>query len=144
MCVTLCWPSSNHSLMPEAPQSASPSVSLSLSFSLPPSLFASVCLSLSSALYLSLPSSPSLCNGISIGQIATGIQYADRLIESLIGCLMSACCQFILRETQRPSRTSNDTPPPAGHVFLFFFFFLVLKAHFTCLHPQRLHVLVLL
>lgn len=35
MCVTLCWPSSNHSLMPEAPQSASPSVSLSLSLFLP-------------------------------------------------------------------------------------------------------------
>lgn len=56
------------------------------------SLFACVRLSLSSALYLSFSSSLSLCNGISIGQIATGIQYADHLIESLIGCLMSACC----------------------------------------------------
>lgn len=44
------------------------------------------------ALYLLLSSSLPLCNGISIGQIATGIQYAQHLIESLIGCLMSACC----------------------------------------------------
>lgn len=92
MCVTLCWPSSNHSLMPEALRSASPSVSLSVSLLLCLSLFACVCLSLSSALYLPFSSTLSLCNGISIGQIATGIQYADRLIESLIGCLMSACC----------------------------------------------------
>lgn len=124
MCATLCWLSSNHSLMPEALHSASPSV-LSLSLS----LCACVCLSLSPALYLSFSSSLSLCNGISIGRIATGIQYAHHLIESLIGCLMSACCQFTLRETQGQSHfkqhaATSWTPlekslSVAGSFFLF-------------------------
>lgn len=70
--------------MPEALHAASPSVFISVF------LCACMCVCLSAALYLPSPSALSVCNGISIGQIATGIQYADRLIESLIGCLMSA------------------------------------------------------
>lgn len=78
-------PSSNHTLMPEALHSAPPRPPLSH----PP---LPLCLCLSPALYLSSPSSPWPCNGISIGQIATGIRRARHLIESLIGCLMPACC----------------------------------------------------
>lgn len=77
--------------MPEAFIQPPPLCSyLSLALSLP--LFVSISCSLSLVFLLS--------NGISIGQIATGIQSADRLIESLIGCLMSACCWFTLRETE--------------------------------------------
>lgn len=65
------------------------------------SLCACVCLSL----YLLFPSSLPLCNGISIGQIATGIQYGDHLIESLIGCLMSAC--LLLVHTDRGTETAT-------------------------------------
>lgn len=51
--ITLCWPSSNHSCMPEALHSASPSVHLSASLCQSPSFIADVCLS-ESSLYLVL------------------------------------------------------------------------------------------
>lgn len=53
MCVTLCWPSSNHSLMPEAPHSASPSVSLSVSLSVYLSLPLPLCVCLYLLLFIS-------------------------------------------------------------------------------------------